>query len=66
VPEVVVDGRTGFLASSLVELAEAVKRLDEIDRAECRRHVESRFSVARMTDGYEAVYRGLQTRRRAA
>jgi len=65
-PEVVAHGRTGFVAESLVELVEAVKRIDEIDRAECRRHVEARFSVARMTDDYEAVYRGLQARRRAA
>jgi glycosyltransferase involved in cell wall biosynthesis len=66
VPEVVAHGRTGFVADSLVELVEAVKRIDEIDRAECRRHVETRFSVTRMTDDYEAVYRRLQARRRAA
>ena len=66
VPEVVVDGRTGFLASSLVEMAEAVKRLDEIDRAECRRHVERHFSAARMAEDYEAIYRRLASRRRAA
>ena len=65
-PEVVAHGRTGFVCDSLVELVEGVKRLDEIDRAECRRHVEARFSVARMTDDYEAVYRGLQGQRRAA
>ena len=66
VPEVVEHGRTGFVADSLVELVEAVKRIDEIDRAECRRHVERQFSIARMTDGYEAVYRRLVARRRAA
>jgi len=65
VPEVIVDGRTGFLGSELVELVEAVKRLDEIDRAECRRHVESRFSVARMTEDYEAIYEGLRPARAA-
>jgi glycosyltransferase involved in cell wall biosynthesis len=66
VPEVVVHGRTGFLASSLVELAEAVKRLDEIDRAECRRHAEQRFSVGRMAEDYERIYRRLAARRLAA
>jgi glycosyltransferase involved in cell wall biosynthesis len=66
VPEVVVHGRTGFLASTLVEMAEAVKRLDEIDRAECRRHVEQRFSVGRMAEDYERIYRRLASRRRAA
>ncbi|HEY2994667.1 MAG TPA: glycosyltransferase family 4 protein [Methylomirabilota bacterium] len=66
VPEVVVDGRTGFIGSELVELVEAVKRIDEIDRAECRRHVEERFSVERMTEDYEAVYGRLAARRQAA
>ena len=66
VPEVVVHGRTGFLASTLVELTEAVKRLDEIDRAECRRHAERHFSVGRMAEDYEAIYRRLMSRRRAA
>jgi glycosyltransferase involved in cell wall biosynthesis len=66
VPEIVADGRTGFLASTLIELVEAVKRLDEIDRAECRRQVEQRFSVSRMTEEYERIYRRLASRRRAA
>jgi glycosyltransferase involved in cell wall biosynthesis len=66
VAEVVVDGRTGFLGDTLVELAAAVKRLDEIDRAECRRHVEARFSASRMAEDYERVYRRLGARRRVA
>jgi glycosyltransferase involved in cell wall biosynthesis len=66
VTEVVVDGQTGFLGSTLPELAEAVKRLDEIDRAECRQHFEARFSAERMAEDYEAVYRRLGALRRAA
>jgi len=66
VPEVVVDGRTGFLGSSLIELADAVKRIDEIDRAACRRHVEERFSIGRMAKDYEAVYHRLGALRHAA
>ncbi|HEU5319348.1 MAG TPA: glycosyltransferase, partial [Methylomirabilota bacterium] len=62
VPEVVVDGVTGFVAESVEDMVEAVKRVDTLDRAACRRHVEERFSVPRMTDGYEAVYRRLVAR----
>ena len=65
VPEVVVPGRTGFVGESIVDLVDGVKRIDTIDRTECRRHVEARFSVERMTDGYEAIYRRL-VRARAA
>jgi glycosyltransferase involved in cell wall biosynthesis len=66
VPEVVVDGRTGFIGATADELTDAVKRLEQIDRAACRAHVERHFSVATMADGYEAVYRRLGARRRAA
>jgi hypothetical protein len=48
------------------ELVEAVKRIDTIDRAACRRHVEARFSVARMVDDYEALFRRAGSARRAA
>jgi glycosyltransferase involved in cell wall biosynthesis len=66
VPEVVVPGRTGLIAERLDDLVAAVRAVGAIDRAECRRHVERRFGVARMVDDYEAVYRRLLTRAAAA
>ena len=57
VPEVVVDGRTGFLVADVAAAVAAVGRLGEIDRAHCRAHVEAHFSVERMVDGYLEVYR---------
>jgi glycosyltransferase involved in cell wall biosynthesis len=57
VPEVVVDGVTGFIADSVEEMVLAVRRLGELDRGACRRHVAQRFTAAQMADGYEAVYR---------
>ena len=59
VPEVVVDGETGWLGDSVAELAAAVRRVDKLDRARCRAVVRERFSIASMTDGYERVYRQL-------
>jgi len=56
VGEVIVPGRTGFIAEDVEELAQAVSRLDRLDRAECRRDVEARFSIERMVDDYEALY----------
>jgi glycosyltransferase involved in cell wall biosynthesis len=61
VPEIVASGRTGFIADSLDELVDAVKRIGIIDRAACRRHVEERFTVSRMADDYEDIYRRLLT-----
>ena len=38
-------------------LVEAVKRIGEIDRKACRKHVEENFTVEKMTDGYENEYK---------
>jgi len=35
---------------------DAVKKIDTIDRSECRRWVVERFSPRAMANGYEAVY----------
>ncbi len=56
VPEVVVDGRTGHLVADVDAAVDAVRRLGELDRAECRAHVERHFSVERMVEGYLQVY----------
>ena len=60
VPEVITPGRTGFIADTIDDLAQAIRRLDRIDRAACRGEAEARFSVARMADGYESVYERLE------
>jgi glycosyltransferase involved in cell wall biosynthesis len=59
VPEVVVDGVTGFVCDTLHGMIEAVARIPTIDRRACRAHVEAHFSAAAMADGYERVYRTL-------
>lgn len=59
VPEVIEDGRTGFIVGSEGEAVAAIDRLAEIDRADCRRHFEQRFSARRMAGDYVAVYEQL-------
>ena len=56
-PELIVDGVTGFLVDSFDEAVAAVERIDEIDRAACRRHVERHFTLDRMADRYLDLYR---------
>jgi glycosyltransferase involved in cell wall biosynthesis len=56
VPEIVKNGRTGFVVDSVESMLEAVACIGRIDRRECRRHVAERFSIDAMTEGYEAVY----------
>jgi glycosyltransferase involved in cell wall biosynthesis len=66
VPEVVRPGVSGFIADSVAELVDAVKRVDTLDRARCRRDFEQRFGVRRMVDDYEALYRRACARPQAA
>ncbi len=54
--EVIADEKTGFLCNSIEECVSAVQRVEEISRNDCREHVVNRFSVQKMTEGYEAVY----------
>jgi len=57
VPEVIVDGQTGVICDSVQEMAIACGRIATLERAACRARVADSFSVARMVEGYEAVYR---------
>ena len=57
--EVIADGRTGFLVSSVEEMAAAMQRIDEIDRAECQAEARGRFSIEHMVEGYFAAYERL-------
>src|SRR5215213_2855704 len=57
VPEIVEDGRTGFVVDDERTMADAIGRLEEIDPAVCRRTCEERFGVPAVVAGYEEVYR---------
>lgn len=59
VPEVVLDGRTGFHCKTVDDLVGAVGRLDDLSRAACRRDVEERFSDQVIVSHYEQLYRSL-------
>ncbi|MFE6776301.1 glycosyltransferase family 4 protein [Streptomyces sp. NPDC057702] len=58
-PEVVVDGVTGFVADTEEDQCRAVHRLAEISPDRCRARVEQNFTVSHMTDRYEEIYRDL-------
>ena len=56
VSEVVEHGLTGFLADDVNGLANAVGRLNEINRASCRARVERLFSHTSVVEAYLSVY----------
>ena len=54
--EVIADAKTGFLCNSVEACIKAVGKVGQLSRYDCREEVLNRFSVQRMTDGYESVY----------
>jgi glycosyltransferase involved in cell wall biosynthesis len=59
VPEILVDGVTGFVVEDERAAAAAIGRMPGLDRAACRRAFEERFTARRMARDYLAVYRRL-------
>ncbi len=59
VPEIVLDGVTGFLVRDVAEGVAAVKQIAEIDRRACREHFELNFSDDRMAREYLSIYQKL-------
>jgi len=57
VPEVMVDGVTGYVVDDEDQAVAAVERLDRISRAQCRQVFEQRFSAQRMARNYVEAYR---------
>ncbi len=55
-PELIQNGKNGFLVNSTAEAVKAVARITEIDPAYCRRYVEKHFTVGRMLRDYVQVY----------
>lgn len=55
-PEIIRDGIDGFFGDDVTAMAFKVDRVADLDREAIRESVIDRFSVERMTDGYEAIY----------
>lgn len=58
-PEIIVEGKTGFVVDSLDAAVLATEKLQAIHPEDCRRNTEERFSARTMALGYEQVYRRL-------
>jgi glycosyltransferase involved in cell wall biosynthesis len=56
IPEIVVDGETGFLCNNVDEAVRRVNELADLSRRACRDRVESTFSTERMVDRYCDAY----------
>ena len=55
-PEVIDDQVTGFICDSINEMVTTLGATESIRPADCRSHVERRFSAQTLVTGYEHVY----------
>lgn len=53
VSEIIRDNMSGFVVDDEQMMIEAVNKIDQIKREDCRRHVEENFTVEKMIDSYE-------------
>jgi len=56
IPELIEDGKSGYVVEDVSQMIEAVANILKIDREYCRKYVLNRFSVKNMVDGYEEIY----------
>lgn len=61
-PELIVDGKTGFLVDSVDQAVAAFQEIGSINRAVCRSHVVDKFSRERMTSDYISAYESIVQR----
>lgn len=63
VPEILTDGTGRFApADDVAALADAARDALQLDREDCRRHVETAFSLGAMVDRYETLYGSVAAR----
>jgi glycosyltransferase involved in cell wall biosynthesis len=65
IPEIVVDGQTGFVVQTVSQMARAVKHIQEIDRTYTKDYARKNFSARRMANEYEELYRAIARKKHA-
>ncbi|MFW5703726.1 MAG: glycosyltransferase family 4 protein [Patescibacteria group bacterium] len=56
IPEIIVNGQTGFVVSDVEEMIEMIDEVGSIDRAACRDHALANYSGEKMATQYEDLY----------
>lgn len=59
VPEVAVDGKTGFVVpyeKGVDGLKEALSKINTIKPQDCRNHIVNKFSIQKMVEHYQKIY----------
>lgn len=59
IPEIVENGKTGFIVNDVNGMEKSIRMIDQIKRVDCRKLVERKFTVEAMVDNYEKIYKQL-------
>jgi len=62
-PELIEDGKTGFLVNNVEEACQALKKINRISREYCREYVAKNFNLKRMVNRYEKLYKKILTKK---
>jgi glycosyltransferase involved in cell wall biosynthesis len=55
-PEIIENGKVGFLVNNVDEMAKAVQKVATISHQACRQHAEQYFTIQKMTENYLRFY----------
>jgi glycosyltransferase involved in cell wall biosynthesis len=56
-PELIEDGKTGFLVNNIEEACQSLKKINQISREYCREYTQKNFNLKRMVNRYEKLYK---------
>jgi glycosyltransferase involved in cell wall biosynthesis len=55
-PEIIENGKTGFVVNTTAEMIDAVDKIDKISRRYCRKYIEKNYSIRTMVNNYEEAF----------
>lgn len=55
--ELIKNGTNGFVVKTYNQMINAVKNINTIKRINCRKYIENNFTVEKMTNSYEKIYK---------
>jgi len=64
-PEIITEEVTGFMVSSIQEAAGILPQVKKLNREDCRRAAEEKFSMEKMVDGYVKLYEQIMEERKS-
>lgn len=62
VPEVIMDGKTGYIVENISQAIEVLDKLDQIKPLGCRKHIENEFNIRETAREFNSLYSKILSR----